>query len=68
MDLKIIIDKNTGQVICASTVDMELPENEIFITEQLTVSMVKPYFNQDTREFYETATEQEIIDFNNQNI
>jgi hypothetical protein len=64
--MKSIINKTTGEFLYCTAVDFELQENEIAIDELLTVIYVKPYFNFESREFYEGATEQEIIDFNNQ--
>jgi hypothetical protein len=57
--MKTIINKSTNQVIGA-TYSNECLETEILIDELLQVEMVKPYFNFDTREFYEGATQEEI--------
>jgi hypothetical protein len=57
--MKTIINKSTNQVIGA-TYSNECLETEILIDELLQVSMVKPYFNFDTRTFYEGATPEEI--------
>jgi hypothetical protein len=57
--MKTIINKSTNQVIGA-TYSNECLETEILIDELLQVEMVKPYFNFDTREFYEGATPEEI--------
>jgi hypothetical protein len=57
--MKTIINIATNQVV-GVTYSNECLETEILIDELLQVSMVKPYFNFDTREFYEGATEEEI--------
>ena len=57
--MKTIIEIATNKVIGA-TYGNECLITEILIDELLQVSMVKPYFNFDTREFYEGATQEEI--------
>ncbi len=57
--MKTIIEIATNQVVGA-TYSNECLETEILIDELLQVEMVKPYFNFDTREFYEGATQEEI--------
>jgi hypothetical protein len=57
--MKTIINILTNQVIGA-TYSNECLETEVLIDELLQVEMVKPYFNFDTREFYEGATQEEI--------
>jgi hypothetical protein len=55
--MKTIVDKYTGEVLYARQDEPTL-ENEIAIDEILTVFYIKPYFNFETREFYEGATEE----------
>ena len=57
--MKTIIEIATNQVIGA-TYSNECLETQTLIDELLQVVMVKPYFNFDTREFYEGATPEEI--------
>jgi hypothetical protein len=57
--MKTIINITTNQVV-GVTYSNECLETEILIDELLQVEMVKPYFNFDTREFYEGATPEEI--------
>jgi|GWRWMinimDraft_6_1066014.scaffolds.fasta_scaffold148201_1 hypothetical protein len=59
-----IVNKNTGEVLGGTIVDVTLNENEISINELLTESYVKPYFNFETRTFYEGATQEEINEAN----
>jgi hypothetical protein len=59
--MKTIINKNTSKVLYAVS-DFVDTENEIGIDELLTVSLISPYFNQETREFYEGATSEEIAE------
>ena len=54
--MKTIIDKYTGKVLYCREDEPTL-ENEIAIDEILTVFYIKPYFNFETREFYEGSTE-----------
>lgn len=62
--MQTIVDKNTGQELYATALYLELAENEIAVDELRNIFMLKPYFNLLTREFYETATQQEIDDYN----
>jgi hypothetical protein len=57
--MKTIINKSTNQVIGA-TYSNECLETEVLIDELLQVEMVKPFFNFETKEFYEGATQEEI--------
>jgi hypothetical protein len=50
--MKTIIDKNTGKVLYASIIEVDLLENEMLIDELLTEEMENPYFNFETRTFY----------------
>jgi len=57
--MKTIIEIATNQVV-GVTYSNECLETEILIDELLQIAMVKPYFNFETREFYEGATPEEI--------
>jgi hypothetical protein len=57
--MKTIIEIATNQVV-GVTLNDECLETEVLIDELLQVEMVKPYFNFDTREFYDGATPEEI--------
>ena len=57
--MKTIINISTNQVV-GVTYSNECLETEVLIDKLLQVSMVKPYFNFDTKEFYEGATPSEI--------
>jgi hypothetical protein len=57
--MKTIINKQSGKVLFAIA-NFEDTETEIAINEILTEYFVVPYFNQETREFYEGATPKEI--------
>ena len=57
--MKTIINKQSGKVLFAIA-NFEDTETEIAIDEILTEFFVIPYFNQETREFYEGATPEEI--------
>lgn len=59
--MKTIIDKNTGQVLYCSMVEVELLENEITIDELLTQEMENPYFDFNTKTFYNKIDEQTAI-------
>jgi len=58
--MKTIIDKNSGKLLYAVLELGELQSNELAIDELLTENFVNPYFNFETRTFYENATEQEV--------
>jgi len=57
--MKTIIEKATNKVV-GVTYSNECLDTEILIDELLTDNLVKPYFNFETREFYEGATQEEI--------
>jgi hypothetical protein len=57
--MKTIIETATNQVV-GVTLNDECLQTEVLIDELLQVEMVKPYFNFDTREFYDGATPEEI--------
>ena len=57
--MKTIIETATSQVLGA-TYSNECLETQTLIDELLQVVMVKPYFDFETREFYEGATQAEI--------
>jgi len=61
--MKTIIEIATNKVVGATYANQCLI-SEILIDELLTDNLVKPYFNFDTREFYEGATQQEIDEAN----
>jgi len=50
--MKSIIDKNTGKLICATAIEINVLENEMLIDELLTEEMENPYFDFNTRTFY----------------
>lgn len=57
--MKTIIQISTNKVVGVTYLN-ECLETETLIDELLQVQMVKPYFNFETRTFYEGATQQEI--------
>jgi hypothetical protein len=57
--MKTIINKQSGKVLFAIA-NFQDTDTEIAIDEILTEYFVIPYFNQETREFYEGATPEEI--------
>jgi len=67
INMKSIVNKFTGEFHYCTATNYNLQEDEIAIDELLTILYVKPFFNFQTREFYEGATQQEIQNFNNQN-
>lgn len=62
--MKSILDKNTGQFLYASIVEVDLQENQIAVDELLNENFVNPYFNFETRTFYEFATQEEVVEAN----
>ena len=51
--MKTIINKFTGQLLYATVIQVELLENEIAIDELLTEYFENPYFDFETRTFYD---------------
>lgn len=60
--MKTVINIQSGKVLFASA-NFEDTETEIAIDEILTESFIMPYFNQETREFYDGATQEEIAEY-----
>jgi hypothetical protein len=59
-----IVNKYTGEVLCGTIAEeVVLNENETAITEVLTEVFIKPFFDFETRSFYEgeVLTEEQII-------
>ena len=63
--MKTIIEIATSQVVGA-TYSNECLETQTLIDELLQVVMVKPFFDFETREFYEGATPEEIEQLKNE--
>jgi hypothetical protein len=59
--MKTVID-TTGKVLYATSIDIDLQENQIEIDSLLTENFIHPYWNFETQLFYEGATTQEIND------
>ena len=58
--MKTIININTGKVLYATSIDIDLQENEIAIDNLLQEKFVVAYWDFENSVFYENATEQEI--------
>jgi hypothetical protein len=62
--MKTILHATTGEVLFSTVMEIDLQDNQVLIDEVLTESYVKPYFNFETRTFYEGATQEEINEAN----
>lgn len=62
--MQTILDKNTGELLYTTVVAVELQENEIAVNDLLNESFVRPFYNFETKTFYEGATKQEIEEAN----
>ncbi len=51
--MKTIIEEATGKYLFTTVVEVELQEGQIEIDEILTEAFESPYFNFETRAFYE---------------
>jgi hypothetical protein len=60
--MKTIIDSITGKVLYATSIEVDLQENEIAIDNLLQDNFVEPYWDFENSNFYENATEQEILE------
>lgn len=60
--MKTVINKQSGKVLFAIA-DWIDTETEIGIDEILTEFFIVPYFNQETGDFYEGATQEEIEEY-----
>jgi hypothetical protein len=59
--MKTIID-TTGKVLYATSIEVDLQENEIAIDNLLQDNFINPYWDFENSNFYENATEQEILE------
>ena len=59
--MKTIID-TTGKVLYATSIDIDLQPNEIAIDNLLQDNFINPYWDFQNSNFYENATEQEILE------
>jgi hypothetical protein len=57
--MKTIVD-TAGKVLYATSIDVDLQENEIAIDNLLQDNFINPYWNFDTQTFYEGANQTEI--------
>lgn len=62
--MKTILNATTGKVLFSTVMEIDLQDNQVSIDEVLTENYVKPYFNSETRTFYEGATQEEINEAN----
>ena len=62
--MKTILNATTGKVLFSTVMEIDLQDNQVSIDEVLTENYVKPYFNFETRTFYEGATQEEINEAN----
>jgi hypothetical protein len=61
--MKTIIEIATNRVI-GCTYSNECLETEVLVDELLIENLITPFFNFNTREFYEGATQEEIDNYN----
>jgi hypothetical protein len=63
--IKTVISIKTGEMLYSTLAEIELQEGEILVSEIPNTPLLKAYFNFETRDFYEGATQIEIEDFKN---
>jgi hypothetical protein len=51
--MKVVVDKNTGQVLYGTLVEVELLENEVLIDDLPNSEFTNPYYNFKTQTFYD---------------
>jgi hypothetical protein len=61
--MKTILDKTSGKVLYCVTEITTLQENEIAVDELVTEKFVSAFYNFETKEFYEGASEEEIAEY-----
>jgi hypothetical protein len=62
--MKLIINKNTGEVLFGTAIQVELGENEMEIDFVSTDGFIKPFINLQTLEIYEGATDEDVDNYN----
>lgn len=63
MEIKRVIETATGRELYGTSSNECLP-TETLVSEVRTFWCLKPYFNFDTREYYEGATQEELDEYN----
>jgi hypothetical protein len=63
-----VINKYTGELLFGSAVEVPLADTEIAVTELLTEHFLKPFYNFETKKFYEGATPQEIAELKKESV
>ena len=58
--IKTVVSIASGKMLYSTLAQVDLQEGEVLVTERPNTPLVKPYFNFETREFYEGATQAEI--------
>jgi hypothetical protein len=61
--MKTIIDKTSGKVLYCVTEITTLQDNEIAVNELVTENFVSAFYNFETKDFYEGASEEEIAEY-----
>jgi hypothetical protein len=65
--MKTVLDKESRKVLYAITDDIELIDGEIAVDELVTEIILKPFYNFESKSFYETATKEEVEQFKKDN-
>lgn len=51
--MKTVIDKNTGKLLYATAIEIYLLDNEILVEELLVDNFENPYYDFETKVFYD---------------
>ena len=65
--MTIVVNKETGEVLYGSVIKLEPKENEVHIEHDEDYNFVNGYYNFETKEFYEGATQEELNQIENDN-
>jgi hypothetical protein len=64
--VKIVVSIESGKVLYSTFDEVDLQQGEIIVEEPINTYLLNPYYNFDTKEFYEGATAEQIAEYQNE--
>jgi hypothetical protein len=64
--VKIVVSIESGKVLYSTFEEVDLQDGEIVIYETPNTYLLNPYYNFETKEFYEGATAEQIAEYQNE--
>ena len=64
--VKIVVSIESGKVLYSTFEEVDLQDGEIVVYETPNAFLLKPFYNFETKTFYEGATPEEIAEYQNE--